>query len=186
MTKRLGSRVLLLTLILTSIQQIVSAQQPEPVFEYGSVADLKGVKSIYIDTGTDVELRNNIVKEITKNLKNLTVPNSPEEADVCLLFQTDFRKFYAGTSTSGTVTVESPNKASGQTQSTPQYRKVTYGEGMVVILKPNNVVRIIMNFKDSKGDGPPLGTLFERKPSTNFARAFVKAYKEANPEGKKK
>ncbi len=186
MTKRISPSVLLLTLLLLSIQQIVSAQQPQPVIEYGSPADLKGVKSIYVNTGPDIELRNNIVKEITKNLKNIVVANSPSEADVCLVFDTDFSTFYAGTSTNSTVTVDSSDTAKVQTQSTPEYRKVTSGAGLVGILKPNNVVRIVMSFQDSKGEGPPLRTLFERKPSTNFARAFVKAYKEANPEEKKK
>ncbi|GEM_PF-2141418 len=186
MTKRISPRVLLLALILFSTHQITNAQQPEPTIEYGSPADLRGVKSIYVYTGTDIDVRNNIVKEITKKLKDIVVANTPSEAEVCLVFGTDFSTFYAGSSTSGTVTVDSTDTARVQTRSTPKYRKVTYGSGAVVIIKPNNVVRVIMNFEDAKGEGPPAVTLFERKPSTNFARAFVKAYKEANPEEKKK
>lgn len=179
MIKQISTRILLLTLVLVSIQQIVNAQQPQEVFEYGSFVDLKGVKEIYVDTGTNIELRNAIIKEITKNLKNIVVTDNPSEGEVCLVFGTSFQRLYAGTSGNGTAT-DDGNTTTVQAQSRPQYRKVTYGEGAVVIMKPNNVMRIIMSFKDSKGDNPPLATLFERKPSTNFARAFVKAYKEAN------
>ncbi len=34
--------------------------------------------------------------------------------------------------------------------------------------------RILISFKDERSN------LFERKPETNFARAFVKAYQKAN------
>lgn len=180
MAKQISTRVLLLTLALILIQQITIAQQQEPVIEYGSPADLKGIESIYIYTGSDIGLRNQIVKEITKKLKNIVVTDRPSEGQVCLVYGAAIETFYAGTTASGTVTNEGYDKTKVQAQSTPQYRKATYGEGSVVIMKPNNVVRVIMNFKDSKGDGPPLATLFERNPSTNFARAFVKAYQEAN------
>lgn len=185
MIKRISPRVLLLPLMLVLIYQPISGQQSQDVFEYGSLADLKGVKEIYIDTGSNIELRNTIIKEITKTLKDIVVTPNPSEGEVCLVYNTNFQRLYAGTSGNGTVT-DNGNTTTVQAQSTPQYRKVTYGAGAVVIMKPNNVIRIIMNFNDSKGDKPPLATLFERNPSTNFARAFVKAYKEANKEEKKK
>jgi hypothetical protein len=170
-------------LAFTSIQVIASAQQ-QPSIEYGSHSDLKGVKSIFIDTGANIELRNRIAKEITKNLKDIVIAGTPNEAQVYLWFQTDFLTRYAGTTVNGTVT-DTNNTTNVQSQSTPQYRKVITGEGGVAIVKPNNVIRIIMNFSGTKGDKPPLATVFERDPSTNFARAFVKAYKEANKEEKK-
>jgi hypothetical protein len=184
MIKRISPKILLLALAFISIPQITDAQQSQDVFEYGSLADLKGVKEIYVDTGANIELRNSIIKEITKSLKNIVVTANPSEGEVCLVYNANFQRLYAGTSGNGTVT-DKGNTTAIETQSTPQYRNVTYGSGAVVIMKPNNVIRIIMNFNDSKGDKPPLATLFERNPTTNFARAFVKAYKEANKEDKK-
>jgi hypothetical protein len=197
MTKRISPRILLLILILISIHQVANAQQQEPVIEYGSLVDLKGVESIFIYTGADIELRNKITKEITKKLKNITITNRPSEGQVCLIYGAAISTFYAGTTTTGTATgttnststgnsTNTTGTATAQTQSRPQYRTATYGEGTIVVIKPNNTLRIIMSFNDSKGDGPPLATLFERNPSTNFARAFVKAYQEANKEEKKK
>lgn len=180
MTKRISLRALLLTLVFISIQPIVNAQQEQ--LEYGSIADLRGVTHIYVDTDGDMELHKKIVKEITKKLKNIVVTADPYEGEVCLVYRTYSRRYHAGTSAEGTISDDEldNDKIRIQTQSRHQYRTAIYGVGRVVILKPNNVVRIITSFDDSKGDKPPLATLFERKPSINFARAFVKAYKEAN------
>jgi len=185
MIKRISPRILLLTLAIALIQQIVSAQQPQETIEYGSVADLKGVEKIFIYTGPDIGLRNSIIKEITRKLKNIIVTDEPFEGEVCLMYGVNSETFYAGTTANGTVT-DDGNTTTAQVQSRPQYRTATHGIGSVVILKPNNVRRIIMDFKDTKGDKPPLATVFERNPASNFARAFVKAYQEANKEEKKK
>jgi hypothetical protein len=144
-------------------------QSPQPKLEYGQTSELKGVKKIFIDTGMDLEVRNNMLKTINKELKNVVVTESAEEAEVVLVFGATTSTYY-----DGTTATASPNYDGGVTAtSKPTYKTVTTGEGMVLKLGKEKV-RLIMQFGDSRG------YIFERRPSTNFARAFVKAYKEAN------
>lgn len=147
----------------------VSITAQSPTIEYGNESELKGVKSIYIYTGTNLEVRNNILKEIQKKLKAITVTNKPEDADVCLIFESDFATFYAGAYSTATV-----DGSTIQGNSTARYRSVVYGSGMVMKIKEDGTPRLLLDFKDSRA------TRFERRPSTNFARAFVKAYEKAN------
>lgn len=138
--------------------------------EYGSPDDLKGVKKIFVDTGADMEVRANILKEIGKSKKklpDLEVVSRAEDAEVLLVFSGSSRSYVAGVNTE-------PIGNTGSSTSSAIYQTVTDGGGVVIKPLGENRVRLVMSFKDSRT------SRFERRPSTNFARAFVRAYMKAN------
>lgn len=144
-------------LMFTFLFALPAVAQKQTV-EYGAAGELRGVKKVFVDTGTDVELRNRIVEEIHKRLPDLDVVSTPEAAEVHLQFSLKEERDY------GLVI-----PAGGRVG-------VTYsvGVGSVVRVLGENRVRVLLSFKDSR-------TRFgERRPSTNFARAFVEAYRQAN------
>jgi hypothetical protein len=153
--------------------------------EYGELAELNGVTKIYVDTGTDLSGRENIINVIRKELSNVVVVSRIEEAEAVLIYSSDSYRILNSivqsrqSSTNGTVSVYG-NRArySGQTNSTtmntPTYKKITDGAGLVLKLTEDGRSRLLMNFKDTKS------SILERRPSTNFARKFVKVYKDVN------
>jgi hypothetical protein len=148
----------------------------QTTFEYGTPAELQGIGRIFIDTGDDLAMRNNIVKNIEKRLPELVVVTQPEEADVRLVFVADTRYMvshnyqsairYDYRGCTGHTVIESYDM--------PSYWTVVSGSGMVVMCAGENRLRVLMSFQDERGSWP------ERHPSTNFARAFVKEYRKAN------
>lgn len=155
--KRLTLTALLALACATTIQ----ARQ----IEYGDPSELKGVRVIFVDTGANMKLRQEIIKEIQKSkekLPGLVISGSPDDAEVILAFENDTVREAAGVSTS----------ENGRSSSL-LYRTVREGQG--VVYKPGTRMRILMSFEDTQKR-----KLLERRPSTNFAREFVKAYKKAN------
>ena len=132
-----------------------------PVIEYGSPGELRGVAKVFVDTGMDARERERIIGEIQKKLPRLAIVSRPEDADVHLRF--DF-----------------PNRQQVPVIVYPRPYPLPggrYGQGVgtvVRILGPDRV-RVLMSFRDARG------TVFEREPSVNFAREFIKAYDKANP-----
>ena len=59
-----------------------------PDFEYGDESELRGVKTVYLDTGFELKARNDIVDELTADTA-LVVVDRPQEADVVLVFRWD-------------------------------------------------------------------------------------------------
>jgi len=165
-------KILLLAILLTFI-----ATQPIPSFgqivEYGSPAELKGVTKIFVYTGLELEVRNNIVKEITKRLESIEVTNRPEEAEVILMFAADSSTFLAGIGTTSNTTSFGTTSNTTST-TTPNYQSVITGDGTVIRVLDKGRLRLIMQFGDSRH------SVFERRPSTNFARKFVEEYQKAN------
>lgn len=115
----------------------------------------------------------------------IVVVSRVEEAEIVLIYSSDSYSILSGisnsrnSSTTGNLSVWGNTATySGQTTSTststPIYRKVTDGEGLVVKFTSSGRPRLLMNFKDTQK------SVLERRPSTNFARKFVKAYKEVN------
>ncbi|MGA9768164.1 MAG: hypothetical protein WBV94_03935 [Blastocatellia bacterium] len=142
-------------------------------FEYGSAAELKGVTKIYVSTGTELDERNNIVKRIQKELPNIVVVDIADDAEVALIYGSSSTTRFTGWSSTSTS-----DGSSTRTESTPTYRNLVVGDGLVVKKGGGNRLRLLMQFGDTRKNA------FQRKPSTNFAREFIKAYKKANPEGK--
>jgi hypothetical protein len=177
--------VLALLFLLASTLFLLAATVFGQDFDYGEVSELKGVKKIYIYTGSDLKSREKIIKKINKKLPDLTIVNLAE-AEVALAYGSDTSTFL--TSINSTSTSQSSGNVSAtgntgtysrtsttQTSSTPVYREKIYAEGLVIKFIPGSSrARYLMDFKDSKT------YLVERNPSTNFARAFVKAYQKAN------
>ena len=171
--------ILLLLLFVTGKPQAQSA------IEYGEREELKGITKIFVDTGTDLSGRENIIKIIKNELPTIVVVSRVEEAEIVLIYSSDSYSILSGisnsrnSSTTGTLSVWGNTATySGQTNSTststPIYRKVTDGEGLVVKFTSTGRPRLLINFKDTKK------SVLERRPSSNFARKFAKVYKEVN------
>jgi membrane peptidoglycan carboxypeptidase len=53
---------------------------------YGNPQELKDVTKIYVYTGTQMAIRQDIMKEIAKKLPQLQMTEKPEDAEVVLIF----------------------------------------------------------------------------------------------------
>lgn len=164
---------------------VTGNSQAQSAIEYGERDELRGITKIFLDTGTDLSGRENIIKIITNELPAIVVVSRVEEAELILIYSSDSYSILSGisnsrnSSTTGNLSVWGNTATySGQTTSTststPIYRKVTDGDGLVVRFTSSGRPRLLMNFKDKQK------SVLERRPSTNFARKFVKAYKEVN------
>ena len=149
------------------------ASAQEPVVEYGAPAELRGVSKIFIDTGMDARQRELIVKEISRELPGLVIASRPEDAEVHLRFT--LRDQVIGQN----VVYPHPHPPAGSGTSVGVGIPVsgvtwTEGVGTVVRVVGAGRVRVLSSFRDARGNR------FERKPSTNFAREFIKAYKKTH------
>jgi len=154
-------KFLLYLLLSTSTATAVVAQS----FEYGKPSELKGLKKVFVDTGGDMKNRDRISNEIQKANLGVELLDSADGAEVILSFQGGKEKQMAG--------VNSTTDSSGNTHSTPSYRKITVGAGQVFVVRGDKL-RVVLSFDDEEK------TIFEKKPATNFGKTFVKAYKKAN------
>ena len=152
------ARTLIISCALLACLLALPALAQNPTVEYGHPGELRGVGKVFVDTGTDIELRNRILEEIRKRLPDLTVVPAPEAADIHLRFSLREEPGY------GVIV-----PVGGRTGV-----RYSVGVGSVVKVLSENRVRVLLSFKDSR-------TRFgERRPSTNFAREFVAAYRRAN------
>jgi hypothetical protein len=151
-----------------------SAVAQDLTIEYGTTSELRGVTKVFVDTGKDIRQREQIIKELRKSLPSLIVVSRPEDAEVHLQFIIRDR------AQSGSVIYPYPYPVSRGSHVNIGVLVPDGGmaasEGVGVVLRqvgPNRA-RVLMSFRDAKGNP------FERKPTTNFARNFVRAYKKAN------
>lgn len=139
--------------------------------EDGAPGELRGVKKIYVDTGGEEKERDNITGEILARLPTLEFVDTAGEAEVILEFGTR------------DGTLRSTLEVKGQLGITQKKfdttREMEIGKGQVVKRVSDTVLHILLQFHD-----PQFNSL-QRKPSTNFARAFVRAYEQANGLGEK-
>lgn len=137
------------------------------LIENGSASELRGVGKIYVDAGTNLEDQRNITGEVLKYLPEMMVVDTADEAEVILAFngfeRTETGKYVQKDVFSGEV------KGSWNTR-----LDIKVGHGQVLRRVTSTHLRTLLKFDD------PQWNRFERKPSINFARAFVKAYKQAN------
>jgi hypothetical protein len=171
----------------------LSFSQPVPQklhYEHGSIKDLKGVSKIYVSAGSALQERNNIVSTIQKKLNNIKVTKSAKEAEVVLFYFAFVSCADTNLSTKNNQGISGTNvKALGDSSgsygyyagmspletSTSAYNtKVINSNGEVLKSVGENKFRLIMKFKDKTTAG------IGRDPSTNFAKAFIKAYESAN------
>ena len=144
---------------LTTLVFALPAPAQTPTIEYGHPAELQGVKKVFVDTGTDMESRDRIIKEIQKGAPTLTVVSRPEDAEVHLRFYLDDEDNYA-------VIVPARGRVG--------VSSVRRGSGTVVKVVDDKRVRVLWSHKDSQR------TVLERRPSVNFGREFVKLYRRYN------
>ena len=132
-------------------------------------SDLKGLKKVYVDAGTDLKSRRRIVNELSRPGLGLTLLDEPEGAEIILDFggRTEHRddgvplySYRDPTWIIGTLRVR---------------REVLIGRGRVFVVKDGKP-RGVMSFEDTKN----AGAFWERDPATNFGRNFRKLYKKAN------
>lgn len=174
-----------LAVIFLPLLVVTGQLHAQSAIEYGERDELRGITKIFVDTGTDLSGRENIIKIIRNDLPAIVVVSRVEEAEVVLIYSSDSYSILSGisnsrnSSTTGNLSVWGNTATySGQTTSTststPIYRKVTDGDGLVVRFTSGGRPRLLMNFKDKQK------SVLERRPSTNFARKFTKIYKEVN------
>jgi hypothetical protein len=146
----------------------ITAVSQQPAVDRGQPEELKGVTRIYVSAGSN-SARNNIVKQIKRKLPQLTVTNSAGEAEVWLVFSSDRRSFSKGNPGSGLA-------ASAASSSTESYEVV--GTGAVIKPITKSSAHRLIDFKDTTDTTTSASELLL---STEFAKAFVKAYRKANP-----
>ena len=148
-------------------QPTAQSKPPDPITEYGRPAELRDVRTVYVYTGDDLEVRQNIIKSLLK-YRGISVVEEPVAADVILVYGAD--AFSMGTFT------HIWQGADGDVYGTTRPRTGVAGEGFAAKFKLPNTMRIVWQFSDTRT------TLYERRPSTNFARNFIKILKEVRGE----
>lgn len=126
-----------------------------PVYEYGSWRELEGVKVLYVNTGADLELRDEIVARLKRQLgAAVSVAHNEAEADAVVLYE-------------------------GGVRSAGEGRwKLRWANGAVVKVRPG-VVRLLLTFKR------PEELYRVGLPYTgDFVDLVVKSYRDANNLGK--
>jgi TonB family protein len=139
--------------------------------EFGTADELKGVTKFYVDAGGDRESREEITGEVLRLMPELQIVDRPEQAECVLLFyaygRTDLQPL---SPTKHPFDPTPPNTGTGYNAPL----KVTVGRGWVVRPLAADRQRVLWYYEDTKFS--PV----ERKPTINFARNFVSAYRKAN------
>jgi hypothetical protein len=164
----------ILTLTIWSLMAVTIAAQ-QPLIEYGSTAELKGVTRIYIYTDADLNLRNKLAGKVAKKLPQLKVTESARDAEIILSYSQD--------SARALTALIATEAGSEQAVISPRYDKVEYGNGLVVTRgHEKGAVRILMSWQKTKtsGGGPLQRAVSGGDVASKFADAFIKAYINAN------
>jgi hypothetical protein len=123
--------------------------------EYGQPAELRGVTKMFVETGLDTARRDTIIKALRKNLPQLEIVSTPEEADVHMRFEVKAAE-------------------GGKTEVL----------GSVVKVVGKDRVRVLYSYKDNTPDvfdGDPLLSFgVEYAKPQVFASQFIRVYKKAN------
>ena len=164
-------KILLLAVIMLSAVSLRAQNAAFPVleFETGKASELKGLSKLFVNAGADAGSRQQIIKEIERaKIPGLVFVNSREEAEIVMRFGGSEREVMEGMTTTPVVGTD-------WTMTTVDRQTIQSGQGLVFIAgKDRWRARIVINF------GSVQDAAFEKRPPIKFARAFVKAYKEAN------
>jgi hypothetical protein len=153
------------------------AQDAQPVdrIELGEASELKGVRSVCVDTGGEPGAMRVIVASLKKNLPGLALADRPEGADAVLEFRPD-RQYWKVPGT-GRVYIGGGTDVpfyTGMDVSPPATWTEYYGSGLVYRRVAEDRIRI---FAEYTGDQPSRSR--EHHPK-QFAKAFMKAWRKAN------
>lgn len=153
-------KIILLTFILLTFSFSGFAQE----YEYGKPAELKDLKKVFIDTGTDLKSREGIIKEIEKAMLGIEFVDEAKIADVILAFRGETNEVETGGNSQiiGNSVITNTNRV-----------RLAAGQGLVLIYGKNKM-RLLISAENSQQ------SKLEKKPSTKFAKEFVKQYKIAN------
>lgn len=135
-------------------------------FSDGRPSDLKGLKKVYVDAGTDLKSRRRIIDELNRPGLGLTLLAEPEGAEIIL----DFGGRTERHDEDVTPYVHYPRPHLNTVQ---VHRQLLIGRGRVFVVKDGKP-RGVMSFEDIKT------AFWERDPATNFGRNFRKLYRKAN------
>ncbi len=160
--------------------------QAIPVTGYGSADELRGVKSLSVETGADEKSRAAIVREISRRLPHLhiTTDDTDEETNVALVYRTEAvqkkNDFLFAPQVVSRIAPHGFDKTNypfaERLETIPQTLDFTTGIGYVVKTdETEQTGRILMIYESDRLQGS-----FERDPAVKFARAFVKTYLKAN------
>ena len=141
---------------------------------YGATADLRGLTRVFIDTGTDVKARDRILRELRTSGLPISVADEASNAEIVLEFGASVERRVDGWITN-TQRDKGDRRAESITTTTQQ--KVQRGTGTISVVRDGRLI-LVDSFADEKH------IFFERDPATNFARAFLRTYRNANGLGK--
>jgi hypothetical protein len=167
------------TLIAIITTLAVNAQE-RSISSSGTKAELVDVETISVEAGTDLKTRERIIKEIRRQLPNLTIVNGNEKADITLVYRNEFLRIEDNRQ-SEALRPFSDNRErayqpiSFRTETVNEPVKVIAGSGYVLKNMDDKTDRLLLNFQSAR-----LDSNFDRQPEISFARAFVKAYSDAN------
>jgi len=141
--------------------------KPETQFQFvdGDVSELQGVRTVFIQTSAGYSVLKNIKKHL-KKYNQIKVVENIVDADIVLFFGASYQSL-------GTYSY-SWSDYYGNIHTSTNPRGMTTGEGFAIKIVLPNTIRILWHFKDTRR------TLLERKPSSNFARNFIKTHKKVN------
>lgn len=139
-------------------------------YEYGKPSELKNLKKIFVDTGSDLKNHDLIVKEIERaKIGDLIFLASEKGAEIILMFRDENKSSGATATTTniGGIVTTNVDEDSMET-----------GAGGVFVFpsgfRGDERMRIVMDFKDTRRGK------IEKHPATNFGKNFIKQYKTAN------
>jgi len=152
--------------LLCSLAATASAQKQ--TVEYGIANELKDVTKVFVDTGTDIGARDDIIAEIRKKLREakreLIFVSKPEDSDIHLRFSYE------------TQTVHREEQ--------PPRVILRAPVGSVVKILSKDRVRVLMSYSQERRNFRVRVGFGKGKPEIEFAREFVKAYLAANPKSR--
>lgn len=133
---------------------------PAQTIEYGELSELRGIKRVFIDTGTNTDNRERIIKELEKSKLKLTILSSPETAELVLTFNSETSEQVSSVKTRPPLVEGFPAR------SRVEYDTVEKGEG-VAFVPLESRRRVLFSWT---GQGT----------AKYFASRFIKAYKKVN------
>lgn len=120
-------------------------------YEVGRPSELKGLKKIYVDTDADLQNRERIIKEINKANLGFIWVDDIGDAEIVILFKSE-----RGNLNAGTVAV------------------TVYSGRFLVFVTTGIKPRLVMSYENEQQTG------WEQKPTTKFAKEFIKYYRQAD------
>jgi hypothetical protein len=141
-----------------------SASAQAPVL-YASRSELRGLRRVLVYTGTETSARDNIIQRIGKDLPELRFVQPPDTADIVVVFATASGATGAGVHCIQ-LTTPVPMVHCNEDQ-----QRATYGVGTIHIVGPDGQLRLVTQWN---------GSSQWKDPSKQFAKEFVRVYKDAN------